>query len=200
MSKQNRTLTTEFAVRPGEGFELATERSQVVTVDGTSTAKFAFKMSDAPAPDRRYVADIYGLIPTIGGYRFLFAQEKIGKGLRSLLVITMSTEAIVRLMESIENFPDFKGGDFDDRPAKFESEPEQTIALKANVVAIGYAGDEAAMDFYQMSAFAAHAVQHGGKLQMTQIVRVEFRSGQFVGLMNELKRLGFGRKAEGVTI
>ena len=201
MNKASRSVNTEIPVRPGEGFELVSERRQTVETDGKSSLAFSFRLADAPAPDRRYVTDVYSVHPSVEGCKFLFAQEKIGGGLRSLLVIHLSDEAVYRFVEStgtVSNWSISGSTNAADAPIRIEQEPDQTVAFRANAVAVAVANGESCMDFYQMSAFSLHAVQNGGKLQMTQLVRVEMRTGQFFGLLRDLERLGFKPKAHKV--
>lgn len=205
MPKQpSRQLSAEITLRQGEGFALPTDRRQIVKVDGTTISEVAFKLSDAPAPERRYIADIYGVLPTIGGYKLLFGQEKIGgAGLRSLLVVQMTDEAVRRFVDITAEFPtpgQFVSEDASlDRPSVIEQEPDQTLAVRANVVSAALSNGESCMDFYQISPFASHAVQSGGKLQMSQVVRVELRTGQLMALLSEFERLGFARRRKEVV-
>lgn len=176
------------------------ERLHTLTVDGTSAVQFGFKLNEAPAPDRRYVADVYGITPMTGGFKLLFAQEKIGSAaMRSLLVVQMHTDAIRRFVESTADLPgprpEFVSADPKlDLPTVITEEPEQTLAVSANVVAVALSNGESCMDFYQISPFASHAVHNGGELQMSQVVRIEWRTGQLFGFLAALERLGFQRR------
>lgn len=200
MVKQSKSLTTDFVYRPGEGFQLDTERRHIVGVDGRTSVRVAFRLSDAPAPDRRYLADVFGLVPSVGGYRLLFGQERIGAGgLRSLVVIDMTHDAVDRFMRTTGTLgspgEDFLKYDRSlDKSTAIGVEPEQTVALKANVVLAAYSGGEACLDFYQVSPFSAHAANNGAKISLSPIVRIELRSGQLLGLLSELEALGFVRE------
>lgn len=202
MSKASRSLSPELALRPGEGVEIPTaDRRQVVGVDGTASVVFSFRLADAPAPDRRYLADAYSLTPAIEGCRFLFAQEKIGRGLRSLVVVHMSGESLQRFVDSTPGLPlpdEHFSSPKQDAPIIVDVEPDQTVAFRANLVAVAVSNGETCMDFYQLSPFAMHAVQNGGRLQVSALVRVELRTGQFFALLKEIKKAGYKPQPEGV--
>ena len=70
---------------------------------------------------------------------------------------------------------------------QFDTEPDSTVALRANVVSVAVAQEEAALDFFSMSPFSAHAVQKGGNGQLLPVVRVETRTTQVIGLLRWLQ-------------
>lgn len=199
MSKRPRALTAAGVSRPGEGFPIETVRQQVVGVDGTTGISVGVDLGQAPVPDRRYVVDLYSYRVTKGGCQLLFAQQKIGKAeLRSLLVLHMTATAAGHLLRacvemrdpSIAELAKIKG--LEPEPADtIEEEPDQTVALNANLAGIAVANEETCLDFYQMSAATIHAARHGGQVHVNPVVRVELRTSQFLGLLEELQKLPF---------
>jgi hypothetical protein len=198
MTKHLKAHANDILPRQGEGFIVDAQVLHSVRVGGVTTTKLSVRADGAPAPDRRYVADIFAVHPTIGGYRFLFSQVKLGgKALRSLVIITMGNEPVRRFLGALKSMsaPPLEEivraqGLEPEVAATIDDEPEQTISLNSNVVTTAVSSGDAAMDFYQVSPFAFHAMNNGGKLQINGVVRVEVRVSQLLGMMNTLADLG----------
>jgi hypothetical protein len=207
MSK-SKSLASDVAPRQGEGFTIETKAVHTLHSDGVSSLTLGIRMDSAPVPDRRYVADIYAVHPTPGGYRFMFAQEKLGgKELRSLVLVQMSLNATAQLFSSLIDMKTPSIGELgalfgsvSEGPANISQEPEQTVSMKANVATVAVSNGDTAMDFYQISPFAFHAANRGGKIQMNAVVRIELRTGQLEGLVKELGSFNMPTPAEGGSI
>jgi hypothetical protein len=68
-------------------------------------------------------------------------------------------------------------------------EPNQTIALAANMTVAAIAGAEGCIDFFQASPFAIVAAARARKLALDPVVRVDIRTALIVGLLSELRSL-----------
>src|SRR5207245_3970365 len=82
------------------------EKTVIKSADGAvSGIEYGFDLSDAPIPDRKFVADTAGLVEFDDGVRLLFGQQKnIGTGLRSLVAISMTNEAVARFLKTCDTF------------------------------------------------------------------------------------------------
>lgn len=197
MSKRNRGLPVlRHAIRPGEGTLVDVTVSKFSEPGGTSGAQLAINASNAPVPDRRYVADGFGVIADDQSAKLLFGQRLIGSktGLRSLLVIHMSPRAVRQFLNSVDNVrnPTFeeiaeKLSITPQGQMKIDEEPEQTVALSANFALCAVSGEEATIDLYQASPFSVLAVIESQKMALDPVVRVDLPSAVFMGLIRELQ-------------
>lgn len=186
-------------VRPGDGAPLPMRVSQAVSVNGRTITSMGVDMSTAPVPDRKYVADIYGIVQAASTTKLLFGQQRIGRQeLRSLLVVHMSTKSI---QQFLENLPDGSGGNarFEDvasefqltaeLPAKIVDEPSQVVAFKASAIVAAMSGPDACLDFYQVSPSALIAARNADVIAVDPVVRVDVPSAILLGLAKELLRI-----------
>jgi hypothetical protein len=183
--------------RSGEGTPVSTEVKRIVGVDGKVSTAIGFSVNEAPVPEREYLAHVVGFEPSSGGYRFLFGQERIGgEGLRSMVIIDLSTEATERFVRSAHGMPrPADTADGVNAPKKFTEEPAQTVEMAANVVAVATSDGECTMDFLHASPFVFHALNEGRatQVQLNAVVRINVRSGLFFGLVHALEARGLGR-------
>jgi hypothetical protein len=204
MSK-SKSPVTDIAPRQGEGFLLDSKSVHRLQSDGAASVKLGVNIDSAPAPDRRYVADVYALRPAPGGYLFLFAQEKLGGGeLRSLVLLQMSADGMQQLFGSLKAMkgPSLReiGAMHHSKPeaaTNIAQEPEQTVSMKANLVTVAVSNGDAALDFYQISPFALHAATKGGRIQVNPVVRIEIRTGQLQGMVDLMEELKVPLETEG---
>lgn len=188
-----------LATRRGEGVEVAVTHYAKFGTDGTSVMSLGMDMSAAPVPDRQYVADVYSVASSRHGISLLFGQEKIGGGLRSLLIVQMPINMISEFVESIDGMTEpnlaevlSQRGMQPEAPAVIQVEPAQTLSLKANMLTAAFTNGEACMDFYNMSAFVTSAlIRHRDhtKGHILPVVRVELASAQLWGLADSLRPL-----------
>lgn len=187
------TVTALSRLRPGEGALVQVTRHDLPQPDGTKAVTIGIDLGNAPVPDRKYVADAASVIRAVDGIRMMFAQHKLGKGqgLRSLLVVHLSVDALRNfssstepLIETLREHGDICGPN--DIPLiEIDEEPAQTIAFTANFVVCGYAGSEATIDFLHSSAFVIdHMVKSGRQLAVDPIVRVSLPSRLFLNLLD----------------
>jgi hypothetical protein len=196
-SGRNAPMQSTSHVRQNEGSNVPVILGQVATVNGLSVQMAAVKLSDAPVPERKYVADVCGVTYVPGTVQLLFGQRRIGgDGLRSLLVIQMSSSGAVRFLAAISQLAPQTleemakvTGIVAEKSAPINTEPEQTVALAASFVLLASAVDETTMDFYQASAFAISAMPHSGKLALDPVVRIDLRTSLLLGLVEELRKL-----------
>lgn len=183
--------------RPNEGIGINVIRNVVPQANGTTVTIVGFDLSNAPVPDRRYVADTATVILSKGTVKLVFAQETITSKLRSMLIIHMTINGIRHLLSSIKHL---KNTDFDtlvnslnleheDLLTLEEDEPEQTIALSANMVAAAFSGNETCLDFYSASAFVMANIANSKTVPIDPVVRVDLRTSLFVSLRDKLQEL-----------
>lgn len=197
MAKLHRNKpTARMANRPGEGLSIDVHLQQAVQADGQTTSVLGIDLASAPVPDRRYVSDVVSVIQGKDIIKILFGQEKISSGLRSLVVIHMASSSakafvaaifemknpVVNEMQNISNKN--TGLLFD-----ISEEPEQTVALAASVAAAAISGQEACIDFYQISSFARVNVLTSKKINIDPVVRVELPTSLLVALVVKLKEM-----------
>lgn len=194
-SKQLTPRGSQWAVREGEGTPIAVRVRYDVGVEGQSVGQLEVDVGSAPVPDRRYVADMYGVYTEEGMFQLVFGQRRLkSKDPRSMLIIQLSRVAVQQILANVDQVknPTFVEivkamGRAPAAPNDFQSEPAQTVELSANLVLTAMAGDEAVIDFYKASPFSFHAAPHRGKLSVDPIVRIETRSDITMGVIQELR-------------
>lgn len=164
--------------------------------DGTTGMQISLNLRELAVPERRYAADVAGVSHDGTQVKLLFAQKKIsGDELRSLIVITMSTDAIHQFLDTCDEFiPQNDKHMLEHKIGRVavispSKEPEQTVAMAANIVALARAGSEATADFHHASPAAMHALQQQDHLEIEPIVRVDLPLGVLASLLDELVSL-----------
>jgi len=77
--------------------------------------------------------------------------------------------------------------------SEISEEPDQTVAMAANVVAAAISGEEACLDFYQISSFAkANTFSRENssasrKINIDPVVRIELPTSLLAALVEKLK-------------
>jgi hypothetical protein len=113
------------------------------------------------------------------GARLIFGQSKVtGDGLRSLIIVHMpaygahqflrSTPDMLKTAKKFMQQNQLTVGSL----TEINEEPNQTVALAANLIAASYSGTEACMDFYHASPFVVMQVKAGGEFAADPVVRV----------------------------
>jgi hypothetical protein len=192
-----------WLTRPGEGTPVTVRVKYDVGMGGQSVAHMEVDASDAPVPDRRYVADMYTVVVEDETFWLAFGQRRLkSKELRSLLVIQLSRAAVEQILTNVDQVknPTFleiikQIGRTPIASTALDHEPGQTVELSANFTLCGMSGDEAIIDFYKASAFSIRAAPQQGKLSLDPVVRVELRSDIAVGAFEELRRIVGGLPA-----
>jgi hypothetical protein len=69
------------------------------------------------------------------------------------------------------------------------SQQNQAVSLFANLGIAAFAGDEACIDFYHISAFAAGLVQQARKVAVEPVVRIDLRSSLMLAMLHGLDNL-----------
>lgn len=146
-------------------------------------------MSEAPIPERRYVADVCMLKTGEDGVRFVFGQRDLeDQGLDSALVVRMNPQAARDLSDSLNSMTEptleqimevmrIKGSPLLSAAGK----PRQMVSLMSNICSVAVSGYEVCMDFYHASAFAFR-VTTGQKLDVEPVVRVDIPTSLFSSL------------------
>ena len=180
-------------VRSGEGTQINVATTNSVGTDGRTAVSLAFNLQDAPVPDRRYAADFLTLLYEDELVKIIFGQKKLGGGIRSLVIIAMHTTDATVFLNSFDPGMDevinHIAGMQVPTLSKIEAEPDQTIALSANYVAIASAGRASCFDFYTASAFSLANAGKTSKLAVEPVVRIDISVGYVVALRRELLEL-----------
>jgi len=184
--------------RPGEGVVLDVDVKQFTASDGSEVANFNIDLRSAQVPDRKYTADTCAVAQASGTVKIMFGQERVDQtGWRSLLIVHMSTESVSRFLSMLEQL---KNPTLDEVVAKSKiaaeslaskaSEPDQAIALTANLGFVGIAGNESCVDFYQASPFSIGAVISSKQIALEPVVRVDLRTSLLLGMISGIRSLG----------
>jgi hypothetical protein len=184
-------------LRPGEGAVLDVVLQQGMSVTGNSLTGLAVNVGQAPVPDRKYVAELYSVEYVDSLVRVAFGQRKYGRqDLRNLLVVHIGSQAIIQFVDSINaiTLPTYDeiAHQMKIVPApmyKIEAEPEQTVAVAANMLLSAVSGYEAVLDLYKYSAFSLMAAQRESKLAIDPVARIDLPTAQFFGLIGEFRKL-----------
>jgi hypothetical protein len=150
-------------------------------------------MGDAPVPERRYVADIASVSYRDGTVYLVFGQRKlVGRGLRTMVVLTMSSLGVLNFLKACEGIPSevlnkFVSPNLVLKPDDFEEEPSQVVDLAANLIVAGFSGREACFDFYFVSPYVLGQLAQGGKFAVDPVVRVILQSGLASAIVKSLQ-------------
>jgi hypothetical protein len=166
---------------------LAGQKSVYTTLDITGV----------PVPDKKYVADVYGVTHAGQAIKLYFGQSPVpGGDLHTLLVINMSMQSVQNCVSVIDQVKEPSFDEIRDRenvsPApimEIKQIPAQTVTLSATLAISAMSGQDAAMDFLKSSAFAIAVAAKTSELAVDPVVRVEMSSEIFIGLVNELRRV-----------
>ena len=182
--------------RPGEGAVISVLRQQTPGVSGTTSLTFHIDLGTAPVPERRYVADVCNVGLSHEGARIVFGQSKVSEdGLRSLVIVHMSANGIHQFLNSAPDMlriaseymkrSKLTAG----RLSDIDNEPNQTIALAANLIAASFSATEACMDFYYASPFVVQQVKAGGDFAADPVVRVSMPMILMYAICEKLKEI-----------
>lgn len=189
-------LVQTFARRE-KGTPVPVTTRQVTLKDGTAGTVHGINLSEAEVPDRTYVGETCGAICENNMVKITFAQPKLGGGLRSLVIISMTPLAATQFLHSIERL---QSPSLEEIAAKSNiteeplsdlptSEPEQTASLIANMVAAAFSGRETCMDFYHANAFTIAALPATSKMHLEPVVRINTRTSLMLALVHRLQEL-----------
>ena len=178
------------------GQSAAVNRSIEMRPDGESVMAISLDIGSAPAPERKYLAEIASVAISENSIKLLFGQNKITAEIRNLLIVDISPTALHSLLRSVE---EIKSPSYEDvvnmsgvKPQSLtdiKTEPEQTIALKANLISTCANGYDACFDFYYLSPFATLKLASSDKVDIDPVVRVDIQTGLFMAILNELKKV-----------
>ena len=182
--------------KPGEGASLVVSREHSVDVKGATGVLLTIDFTSAPVPDRRYAADIAAVERVNDMVNIIFGQTKVGGGFRSLLIINMSASAVHQFLRSLADIlPTIREYAKRISLAKVDltevgQEPNQTVALTANLVAASQSGREACLDFYYSSPWVMMQVKKGGEFAAEPIVRITLTTGLLLAISTKLESVG----------
>lgn len=196
MVKRSSSVATVSAIprlRQGEGALINAIRHDLPHPDGTKSTAVGIDLGTAPVPDRKYAADVAAVIEADDGIRLVFAQRRLDKGLRSLVVVHISVDALRNFSRSVVGLLDgLKAhgqlcGPKDLPLTDIREEPTQAVAFNANFIVCGYAASEATMDFMLSSAFVLdHIVRSAGsQIAVEPIVRVTLPSRLMFNVLDQ---------------
>lgn len=181
--------------REGEGALVSVLRRNVAEPDGSSLVELGFDLGEAPVPQRRYHAKVVGVAVDNGSVSVFFGQPKIGGGLRSLIEVSMTTDAVRQFLKTCETFypivtafverNEIEQGSL----TEIVEEPSQTVAMVVNVVAACQTGREVVLDMYHVSAFSLRDSRNSDKMALDPIVRIDLSVSLTVALLDRLSEL-----------
>jgi hypothetical protein len=184
MSKQQKKLKRMSAlIRVGDGVAIEIVRKAAPRPDGTTALEIGLDLSDAPVPDRRYLADVASVKLVEDSLHLLFGQRTIGgKSLRSLVILVLTVEGVKNFLKTCTEFGP-KLHTYLDRISaakaqlsQIEEEPEQTVAMPVSIIAASHVERDACIDFYHASPSAIRSVlQHGDAnvIGIDPVVRIQ---------------------------
>jgi hypothetical protein len=193
MAKHDKIAEITPRIREGEGVVVTTARRMVPRPDGTTSYEMAVDMGDAPVPERRYVADIASVSYRDGTVYLVFGQRKlVGRGLRTMVVLTMSSLGVLNFLKACEGIPSevlnkFVSPNLMLKTDELEEEPSQVVDLAANIIVAGFSGREACFDFYFVSPYVLGQLAQGGKFAVDPVVRVILQSGLASAIVKSLQ-------------
>lgn len=174
-------------IRPGEGVRVF----RVGKAESATGSEVAIDLSHAPVPEKAYTADVGAVVATPTGIRLIFGQTKSGSAeLRSMIDVTFTTSAAKQFAASTTDVKASieRANVVKMQLAEMVNEPAQAVGMTANIAPIAFAGDDACIDFYNMSPFVAHAVKSGHDLFVQPVVRVMLPTGLLLALIERLEK------------
>lgn len=193
MSKGSRELSP---IRPSEGGSVLVQHKSHPRPDGTTEIEIGIDLAEAPVPERTYRASVAGIAKDGDIVQLIFGQIKLGgKGLRSLIVISQTPEAIALFLKSCVEFgPSVRKylANQNQKPAvlrDFDEEPDPTIELQANMIAAAQAGREVCLDFYHTTARALRDMEKRASPRLTidPVVRINLSADLFAAVLDKLE-------------
>lgn len=175
---------------------IAVTKRIIPNPDGSTSIEASLSLDGAPVPDRRYAADTVHLDRVGDAIHIMFGQTTINRErLRSLVVIKVYPETIRRFLGTCGTFwPQFQAFIERNKIEKpklmpLKEEPAQVVALVANVLAAGYTGREAVMDFYHFNALALKKLNESSELAVDPVVRIDLSAAALAALIETLNNL-----------
>jgi hypothetical protein len=175
------------------GNTIAVSRRIVPNPDGTASVELQLQLDGAPTPERRYTADVAWFDHDADFVRLHFGQLRRDSILRSLVIVRLPVEAVRRLLRAVDPFLLVARGYLDKNEipsrsiAALESEPEQTVALTANIMSAAQVGRECCMDLFHLSAWdLRNTMQGGNSVGIEPVLRVDAATSLIVPLLEKL--------------
>lgn len=173
----------------GEGDLVEANITSSQLQENTEKHDFNVNLIKASAPSRKFVADGFNVVAGVRLVRLLFIQTKIdGVTPRALLDIHVSRHAAIEFLGgTLMGMPDT----MTDMPVPFElsNEPDQTVALQANLFRASVGPQGACLDCFYASPFSMQAMKENKGIYMEGVVRVQFPDSVFISLVSHLKSL-----------
>ena len=182
-------------VRRERGIAVPVSSKKVTLPDGSTLTEHGIDLSDIEVPDRVYEAEAAGAFYEGEMVKLMFAQPKLGGGLRSLVILTLtpqSTGQLVQLIDRLEK-PSLldiaKTVNIEPAPLMEYPpvEPEQTASLRASMSAAAFSGQDACFDFYYSNAFSVASVRKTQKLYLDPVVRINTYTSLCLSLQDKLR-------------
>lgn len=196
MAKRSSHIAAPRHVRLGEGIVIETTRQTQAGTDGTTSLTVAFDVSQAPVPERRYVSDCLAILSDEHVVRLCFGQRKVGEGgIRSLLIIHLTFDAVQQFLKSINDFNQAIRGYANKvtlpvtQLIDIKEEPTQTVAVTANIIAASFSNRDACFDFYHVSAFVMSQLKQGGAFVADPVVRVNVSTAIVIAVLDRFQSI-----------
>lgn len=200
MARQKVANIQEFhkvTSRPGEGSSVGFVVKHSSSADGTTGVTLQLNLNTARVPDRRYVANVAGLVPDVDRITLVFGQTKLGGGAyRSLLLLELSSSYIRQfirassaMLKSAIQYAEKNNVARTELVTVREDVPGQTVPFAANLATAGFTGRDACMDFYYASPFSVQIAGQGGEFQVDPVVRVNLPTALMIAMYEKLMEL-----------
>lgn len=181
-------------MRPGEGTIIQLSPN---TANAGPPGSFQVDVASAPVPERRFAADVYGVVRNRSVIKLYFGQCPIpGAELEALLVINMNCFAVANSITAVDAMkaPNLKEIAELEKllaapPISVKTVPKQTATMTATITLAAIAGQDASVDFFKSSPFAMASAKDSGMLAVEPVVRVDMPSELFIGLIEQMRIL-----------
>lgn len=164
--------------------------------DGSTTTEYNLDLDQMPIPERRYVADVAWVDHRDDFIRFIFGQRALsGEKLRSVVIVNLYPEPIRNMLgrsaEFVANIAEFlKRNEMAvSDPGPLPEEPNQTVALTANVMSLTFVGREAEWDFFHLPPSGVRKIDERSDVVMDPVVRIDLATRLVAGILQALERL-----------
>jgi hypothetical protein len=170
-------------------------RRLITDASGKAVEQLAITVRDMRAPERRYSAEsAFVHFNGTDAVYFIFVQEKLDGSARSMLSVKTYCDAARQFHETLGPLRPYMekylalGAKVSVMP---KAEPEQTLAVAANLIQAAFTGFEAEMRFYYVSPYALHTSNQNSSSQVAidPVVQVDFPMTMLVALIKHLDQI-----------
>jgi hypothetical protein len=182
---------SQVQLAPGGAWRLKVADLPVVKEAGPSKT-FRIELANAPKPPRQYVADVAWFLHRADHSVLGFGQRGLTKSVRTSVSVAISPHTAGKITresrEGLHSFLEFleRSGVEPLDVAAPQTEPEQAVLLRANMMTVAQQQHEAVLDFFNASPASARDMHKTGYLEIEPVVRIELSTALLAGLLGEL--------------